>query len=307
MGMELRQIRYFIAIAEDEHFGRASARLGIAQPALSRQMKLLEQELGFDLFERLPRGVRLTGAGKVFLAEMQELHSHLQRGIARAGAASRGMFGSLRLSMIESVAWHGLVPDALRIYRRRYPEVEIALSTMPTEQQLLRLRQGQTDVALVYNPAPAQLADLRSTEIARQTLVLAMPADSPLAGREEIGIRDLLGHKLVGFRRSASPRLYDDLQTALSSLEFTPNYISEPVNETEILALVSAGAGLAFTNASQVWRKPHGVVFARIRDLDVTMSLRVVYRDQDLSATRDRFLEVLRDVAGNGMADHPAQ
>ena len=298
--MELRQIRYFVAIAEEEHFGRASARLCIAQPALSRQIRLLEDELGIHLFERLPRGVRLTAAGKVFLEEMKGLDRTLQRAIARAGPTARGTFGSLRVSLIESVAWHGLVPNALRAYRARYPDVEISLSTMPTDQQLMRLRQNETDLALVYNPTPAQLAGLVAVELARQPMVLAMPSDCPLATRDDILIRDLLGYTLIGFRRATSPKLYDDLQAALSLVEFTPNNISEPVNETEILALVSAGAGLAIANASQRWRKPHGVEFATIRDLDVTMSLKVVYREQDVSATRDKFLSILQSLTGEG-------
>lgn len=292
--MELRQIRYFIAIAEDEHFGRAAARLHIAQPALTRQMKLLEAELGFDLFERLPRGVRLTEAGRVFLSEMKEMVRQLQSGISRAGAAARGAFGVLRLSMIESVAWHGLIPDTLRTYRRNFPDVDVSLSTMPTEQQLVRLRQRHTDAAIVYNPFANKIADLTAIELARQPMVLAMPADCPLAEKDEIFIRDLIGYTLIGFQKSASPKLYDDLQAALSMVEFTPNFISEPVNETEILALVSAGAGLAFANESQIWRKPHGIVFSPVADLDVTMSLQIVHRPDDVSPTLHEFLSILR-------------
>lgn len=291
--MELRQIRYYIAIAEEEHFGRAAIRLRIAQPALSRQMKLLEDELGFDLFERLPRGIRLTEAGRVFLNEMQDMEMYLQRGIARAGSAARGAFGVLRLSMIESVAWHGLVPDTLRAYRAKFPDVDISLSTMPTEQQLVRLRQGQTDAALVYNPSPMQLTDLQAIELSRQQMVLAMPSDCPLSEKHEIQIRDLLPYTLIGFQRAASAKLYDDLQSALSLVAFKPNYISEPTNETEMLALVSAGAGLAFANASQIWRKPHGVIFRPVVDLDVTMSLQVVHRHDDVSPALSEFLEVL--------------
>ncbi len=292
--MELRQIRYFIAIAEDEHFGRAAERLRIAQPALSRQMKLLETELGFDLFERLPRGVRLTEAGRVFLREMKEMERHLQRGVSRSAAAARGAFGTLSLSMIESVAWHGLIPDALRTYRVNFPDVEILLSTMPTEQQFSRLRQRHTDAALVYNPSATQLAGLNAIELARQPMMLAMPFDCPLAEKSDIRIRDLRGYTLIGFQRAASPKLYDDLQAALSLMEFSPNYISDPVNETEILALVSAGAGLAFANASQIWRKPHGVLFAPVADLDVTMSLQIVHRPEDCSPALAEFLKIIQ-------------
>lgn len=164
---------------------------------------------------------------------------------------------------------------------------------MPTEQQLVRLRQRDIDAALVYNPFTYKIADLTAIELARQPMMLAMPADCPLMGKDKIFIRDLDGYKLIEFQKSASPKLYDDLQSALSHAEFTPNYISEPVNETEILALVSAGAGLAFTNASQIWRKPHGITFAPVEDLDVTMSLQIVHRPGDVSPTLFEFLSIL--------------
>ncbi|MGO4852148.1 LysR family transcriptional regulator [Phaeovulum sp. W22_SRMD_FR3] len=291
--MELRQLRYFIAIAEEEHFGRAAAQLRIAQPALSRQMKLLEAELGFDLFDRLPRGVQLSGAGRFFLEEIRAIDAQLLRGISRTRSFVKGDIGILRLSLIESSAWHGVVPDVLRLYRARFPEVEIALSTMGTEAQLARLRQRLTHAAIVYNPL--QIDDLCAVELARQSMVLAMPQECPLARLPRLRIRDLTGYPLIGFDRSASPKLYDDLQKALTELEFTPNFISEPANESEMLALVSAGAGLAFTNASQQWRQPHSIRFVPVDDLKVTMSLQLVYRDDDRSPTLTNFLQILRD------------
>nr|WP_321510121.1 LysR substrate-binding domain-containing protein [uncultured Celeribacter sp.] len=109
----------------------------------------------------------------------------------------------------------------------------------------------------------------------------------------DIRIRDLRGYTLIGFQRAASPKLYDDLQAALSLMKFSPNYISDPVNETEILALVSAGAGLAFANASQIWRKPQGVLFAPVADLDVTMSLQIVHRPEDCSPALMEFLKII--------------
>ncbi|MCZ4290983.1 LysR substrate-binding domain-containing protein [Hoeflea alexandrii] len=292
--MELRQIRYFIAIAEEEHFGRAAKRLRIAQPALSRQMQMLEAELGFDLFERLPRGVRLSPAGRVMLSEMKELELQLQRSIASARSVSTGQQGVLRLSLIESVAWHGLIPDTLRMFRELHPNVEVSLATMPTALQLFHLRQRNTEAALVYNPL--NIEDLVAIHLADSPVILAMPLGCPLIEKEDIYLRDLKGYSMIGFQRAASPKFFDDLDNAVSTVDFSPNYVAEPTNETEILALVSTGAGLAFANAFQQWRQPHGVRFAPIRDLNVSQALNLVHRRNDISPTLAAFLAVLKDL-----------
>ena len=207
-------------------------------------MQLLEAELGFDLFERLPRGVRLSPAGRVMLPEMKELELQLQRSISSARSASSGEQGVLRLSLIESVAWHGLIPDTLRSFREQYPKVEVSLATMPTVPQLFHLRQRNTEAALVYNPL--NIEDLTSIPLMQSPISLAMPVGCPLIEKSDIYLRDLKGYSMIGFQRSASPKFYDDLDRAVSTVDFSPNYVAEPTNETEILALVSTGAKPCF-------------------------------------------------------------
>lgn len=293
--MELRQIHYFIAIAEAEHFGRASQRLRIAQPALSRQMKLLEAELGVDLFERLPRGVRLTEAGRSFLARTQGLERQLEGAAEAARAAAKGRQGRLRLSFIEAVAWHGLIPDALRRFREELPGVELGLQAMPTAQQIAALRRDETDAALVYNATSTE--ELTAIPLVRHPVVLAVPADSPLVARGVVAVSDLAGVPLVGFPRSASPTFYDEVQARFRELELVPNYIAEFPAETEILALVSAGAGLALANACQMNRQPRGVRFVRLADLNVFLRLCLVHRKGHVPPTLARFLDILREGA----------
>lgn len=293
--MELRQIHYFIAIAEVEHFGRAAQRLRIAQPALSRQVKLLEAELGLELFERLPRGVRLTAAGRVLLTELQGVQAQLARAVAAARAAAAGQHGTLRLGFIEAVAWHGLVPDAIRAFRAAYPGVELNLAAMPTAEQLAALRQGALDAALVYNPLPVD--DLTVVPLVRHPAVLAVPAESPLAARSEVTLADLAGQPLIGFQRRGSPRFFDDLHSRFRAAGFTPRYVAELMAETEILALVSAGAGLAVSNSSQIWRPPHGVRFIPVRDLNVSLQLGLVHRKGDAAPVLERFKAILTGLA----------
>ncbi|KPQ05594.1 MAG: Transcriptional regulator [Rhodobacteraceae bacterium HLUCCA12] len=289
--MELRQIHYFVAIAEAEHFGRAALRLHIAQPALSRQMKLLEREMGVALFERLPRGVRLTAAGRVFLNETRGLHAQIARAIDAAKAAAAGQHGALRLGFIEAAAWHGLVPDALRSFRTRFPGVELSLMAMPTAEQLAALRQGQLDAALVYNPLPAD--DLTTVPLVRHPVVLAVPAESPLARRDAVSLLDLADHPLIGFQRRASPRFFDDVHSRFRAAAFTPRYIAELMTETDILALVSTGAGIALANSAQMWRPPHGVRFIEVQDLGVSLELSLVHAHENEAPTLQQFAAIL--------------
>ena len=295
--MDLRQIQYFTAIAEAEHFGRAAQRLRIAQPALSRQVKLLEGELGVDLFERLPRGVRLTAAGRVFLAECKGLQGQLARAVAAAQAAAAGQQGALRLGFIEAVAWQGLVPDAIRAFRAAFPGVELTLAAMPTAEQLAALRQGQLDAALIYNPLPAD--DLTALPLVRHAALLAVPAEWPM---DRVALADLAGMPLVGFQRRGSPRFFDDLHARYRAAGFTPRYVAELMAETEILALVSAGVGAAIANASQMWRPPHGVRFLPVEGLNVTLQLALVHRAGDPAPVLERFKGILSGLAAEFQA-----
>lgn len=289
--MELRQITYFIAIAEAEHFGKAALRLRVAQPALSRQIRQLEAELDLELFERLPRGVRLTPAGRTLLAELRGIPSQIDRAVATARAASAGLHGALRLGFIEAAAWQGLVPDAIRAFRAGFAGVELTLAALPTAEQLAALRRGEMDAALIYNPLPA--SDLTAIALERHPVVLAVPAGSALADRAEVRLSDLVGQPLIGFQRQASPKFFDDIHAGFRAVGYTPRYIAELMAETEILALVSAGAGIALANSSQMWRPPHGVRFIPVVDLKVSLQLALVHRKGHVSPVLDHFLGIL--------------
>src|SRR6266852_1406564 len=134
--MELRHLRYFVGVAEEQHFGRAAARLHVAQPALSRQIQDLEGELGFTLFDRLPRGVRLSAAGKLFLSDARSILQHVQEAKLRAERVATGKAGMLRVGFVETLSWHGVVPDSFRRFRRRQPDVELDLRSLRSLEQI---------------------------------------------------------------------------------------------------------------------------------------------------------------------------
>src|ERR1700719_636694 len=138
--MELRHLRYFVAVGEEQHYRRASRRLRVAQPALSRQIQDLEEELGFKLFDRLPRGVKLSVAGKLFLEDARRILQQVSEAAARAARVARGQSGTLRIGFTESASWHGVVPDALRVFRQHHPDAELQLHPAGSVDQIGDIR-----------------------------------------------------------------------------------------------------------------------------------------------------------------------
>ena len=294
--MELRQIQYFIAIAELEHFSRAAARLRIAQPALSRQMKLLEAELGVTLFDRLPRGVRLTAAGRMFLERSRHLMQGLDQAVQQTRAAAAGHAGVLRLGVIEVAAWQGIVPEGIRAFRRDVPGVQLVLNAMSRSEQVEAILQQQLDAGVIYNPPDT--AALQVLPLARHPVMLAVHETSPLAGAAALRLADLAEQDFIGFRRRESPRFHDDLQAAFDSRGFQPRIVAEMRHEADMLALVSAGAGVALVNSCQRFRPPQAVRFLPVTDLDVGLTLCFVHLAGAAVPLIDRFAETLRGMPG---------
>src|SRR6266852_1389848 len=133
--MELRHLRYFVAVGEEQHYGRAAKRLHVAQPALSRQIQDLEQEIGFTLFDRLRRGVKISTAGKLFLEDAQRILQQVNEATVRAGRVARGQSGTLRVGFTENASWHGVVPDSFRQFRKSHPDAELQLEPLTSLQQ----------------------------------------------------------------------------------------------------------------------------------------------------------------------------
>lgn len=296
--MELRQIQYFVAIAELEHFVRASQRLRIAQPALSRQMKLLEEELGVELFERLPRGVKLTDAGRVLLAHLRDVNQQIALAISATKAAAAGRLGMLRLGVIEVSAWKGLVPESIRTFRDKFPEVELLMSSFDSAAQLTAIRQGRLDAGFLYN-APDD-ASLVVRPLRFDPVVLAVPVESHLAGRKNLSVHDLAKEKFIGFRRYLSPRYFDDTQAAFHKAGIEPHTIAEMLTEADMLALVSSGAGIALVNSAQASRPPESVRFVELSDFKVGLELCFVHLQENHSPTVAHMARIAIELASPG-------
>jgi DNA-binding transcriptional LysR family regulator len=203
--MELRHLRYFVATGEEQHYGRAAHRLRVAQPALSRQIQDLEEELGFKLFDRLPRGVRLNSAGKLFLEDARRILQEISEAALRAGRVARGRSGTLRVGFTENSSWRGVVPESFRRFQELQPDAELQLQPSASVEQIEAIRSGRLDAGFV-NFMPKSDPELDQLLVAIQHVELAAPKGHPLTRLKKVRLRDLTDAPFVWFPRWPSRR-----------------------------------------------------------------------------------------------------
>ena len=291
--MELRHLRYFVAVGEEEHFGRAAERLHIVQPALTRQVRQLEEELGCALFERLKWGVRLTEAGKSFLEEARRVLSDLGRGVDRTRLVAQGKVGRLRVGFSETVTHGGELPSILRQFRARWPDVQLELFLTTSLSAGEQLRNREADLAFVYM-LPSNLRELGSHTIRVERLVLALPRAHPLVKRKRVRLEDLREEPFVWFPRSAANFVYDPVLSACHAAGFTLRIVQEVNSPTTMLSLVAGGIGLSFVIESAERMKPKGVVLRDVGDLRVTPQLSIIWRKDNKAPALQKFVEMIR-------------
>jgi DNA-binding transcriptional LysR family regulator len=288
--MELRHLRYFVAVGEDQHYGRAARRLRVAQPALSRQIQDLEEEVGFKLFERLPRGVKLSAAGKLFLEDARRILQEVSEAAARAGRVARGHSGTLRVGFTENASWRGVVPKSFRRFRELQPDVELQLQLSTSLGQLEAIRSGRLDAGFVFNMPKAE-PELGQLPVAMQRIELAVPKGHPLTKLKKLRLRDLTDAPFVWFPRRESPAVYDRLMRECyrGGLK-SPRIVQEGLNEAIILSLVSHGMGVGWVMGTARWRCPENVVILSIVDLNMPMALALAWRKDNTSPLLARFI-----------------
>ena len=294
--MELRHLRYFVAVGEEQHYGRAAQRLRVAQPALSRQIQDLEGEIGFQLFDRLPRGVRLNDAGKTFLADARLILQQVSEAALRAGRVARGLAGTLRVGFTESTSWHGVVPDSFRRFRQAQPEAELQLSPLLSLDQIQAIRAGRLDAGFVFNMSKSDL-ELDQVLVASQRLVLGVPKGHALTRLESLRLRDLTDTDFVWFPRRQSPAYYDRLMQACSRGGLkTPRIVQEAADQATLLALVACRLGVAFVSDATRWRRPKDVVLRPVVDLHLPIAFSLVWRKDNASPLLARFVADVRQL-----------
>jgi DNA-binding transcriptional LysR family regulator len=250
--VELRQLRYFVAVAEELHFRRAAERLHISQPPLSQQIRALEEELGFALLVRTRRRVELTPAGAAFLRDARALLGELEGAVATARQIDAGQTGRLRINFVGS-ALFSIVPGTVERFRRSRPGVELELRERPTVDQLRAVRAGVADIGLVRPPIEDD-EELRVQTVLRERTVAALPAGHDLAALSRVPLRRLAAEPLVLFPRDQAPGFHDLLIDALAGAGAArtggPRIIQYAPEMLTIIGLVAAGTGVSLVPAS---------------------------------------------------------
>jgi len=287
--MELRHLRYFIAVAEELHFSKAAARLHIAQPPLSQQLQQLEAELGVQLFHRkTKRQVQLTEAGKVFLQEAYGLLKQLETAVALTQKIGRGQTGQLRIGFTSLVIYH-LLPLILREFRQQFWEVELVLLELTTSQQEQALRDSRIHVGFAHPPLEDDTLSYQC--IYFETLVVALPSTHTLTQKESIQVRSLLSEPLIMFPRYLAPGLYERIISLFQQANFQPNITQEAIQMQTIIGLVSAGMGVAVIPSSLQNLQRSGVVYRPIVEQVPVIETAVIWHQENLTPVVENFVQ----------------
>jgi len=288
--MELRHLRYFMAVGEEQHFGRAANRLHVVQPALSRQIRDLERELGFLLFDRLPRGVRLSAAGKLFLNDARRILQDVAEAKRRAERMALGQAGTLRVGIATAISWHGLVVNAFREFRRRQPDVELVLHHMVSVHQVEAVLSDRLDAGLAAAVTPWH-EDLEHRQFVLDRMVVAVPKGHPLTKRERIRLRDLRDTSFVWFHRWVNPAVYDQLMNVCARRGLrSPRVVQEATDRDTVLGCVQCQIGVAWVTESTRRHCPRDVALLPVVDMDVRLPFNVIWKKDNASPLLQNFL-----------------
>ncbi|MEM5367385.1 LysR family transcriptional regulator [Paraburkholderia azotifigens] len=306
---DLRQLRYFVTVAEEKHFGRAAARLSMTQPPLSQAIRALEDTLGVELFARTKRSVELTSVGADLLPEVRRLLAGAEGLRPLAQSLARGEAGVLSLAFV-STADYGLLPPLLREFGTRHPRVRLELLEATSDVQIDELVAGRIDAGLVIGPLPPRYASQLSwLPLAREPLVIAMSTE--MAARIEsnehaaeewrdapLSLRQAGDAPLVVFPRRLAPGFYDIIMDCYGAAGLTPRVGQEAIQMQTIVSLVSAGMGVALVPQSLRNLRRTGVVYRPLREAVPAVVTGLVWRTAEVSPVLAGFIDIVHAHAG---------
>ncbi|WP_042367221.1 LysR family transcriptional regulator [Streptacidiphilus neutrinimicus] len=291
--LPLPQLHAFVVLAEELHFGRAAARLGIAQPPLSQQIRRLEEKVGHPLFHRDPGGVTLTPAGRELLPAAQRALAELADGLAAARSVGGGEAGRLRIGFAASLALT-VLPGLLRAYRERFPDVRLDIREMTSSPQLSALREGGIDVGLLREP-PDEEPEFGFHVVLREPFVAVLPSGHPLAAHRTVPLARLADAPFVLLPRAVGPQLHDQIVGLCEQAGFTPRIVQRAVEWQTLCALVQAGLGVTLAPASIRRIRLDGVVHRGIAPGDARTRVAVAWRRDDRNPLVANFLSAVSD------------
>ncbi|MFC9750885.1 LysR family transcriptional regulator [Streptomyces niveus] len=277
--LPLPQLHAFVVLAEELHFGRAAARLGIAQPPLSQQIRRLEDKVGYALFSREPGHIGLTAAGRELLPAVRLTLTHLAQGLTAAREVGSGKAGHLRIGFAASLALT-VLPSLLRTFRERFPAVDLDIQEMTTTPQLAALRERTIDIGLLREP-PAHDAKLGFQTVLTEPFVAVLPASHPLATQRAVHVEQLADCPFVLLPRAVGPPLYDQIADLCIAAGFTPQVTQHAVEWQTVCALVGTGLGVSLAPESIRRIRLKGVAFRRVEPDTVHTRVAVAWRKND--------------------------
>src|SRR5437867_8972849 len=303
--MELRHLRYFVAVAEALNFTKASARLRVAQPALSRQMTDLEDEIGVDLMKRSPRGVTLTAEGKLFLDEVRELLKRADESVEKVRALARGEYGELHVGYAPSPTVE-ILPPALTAFQKAVPRVKVLLHDLSSDELITGLRDATLELAIMVPPTGDQTAGIQFEVLRTYPLCVAMSAAHPFARLKSVSLEKLAAEPLVGFRRKDYPEYNRILDRLFAPIRATPRIAVECDSASSLITEVEAGHGVALS--STVFKLVAGkrLLYRPLTGTTEVASVGIARASKgDVTPAGEKFCEILRMISNGATAAKP--
>ncbi len=295
--VDLRLLRYFLAVAEESHLTKAAARLGIRQPPLSQQIRVLEAELGVTLFHRLPRGMDLTESGRALLEDARNIIALVDQAVDGVRRVSQGEAGRLTVGFTGSAAFHPFVPSVIRRFRESAPHVHLVLEESSTGELREAVAEGRIDVAFIRGAHGAD-PGVQMETVLEEAMLAAFPADHPAVrgrARKRISLSELADESLILYRRHSGPGLYDAIISACRAEGFSPRVTQEAPRMLSTLSFVAAGLGVSLVPASLRRVNIEGVVYVSVtHPAALRAPLNLIWRDAPLSGAARKLIDEAR-------------
>ncbi|MBX7220700.1 MAG: LysR family transcriptional regulator [Blastocatellia bacterium] len=292
--MELRHLRYTVTVADELSFSRAAEILHVSQPALSRQVQELEEELGIQIFSRTKRSVIVTDAGRLFLAEARRILAQADQAVQTAARASRGEIGRLVVGVEASSVYCPVAP-VFGTYRKRFPKVELVVRELPSMQQLYELGINQLDVGLVVLPVECD-DDIRLESVLTEPVYVALHKGHPLAAQENLSLADVSSEHFVLVPRDLGCGFYNQISHLCTTAGFSPKVTQEATQLQIILSFVAAGLGVTLVPASVRFFQVPGIVYLPLDEPTASVELALACRAEDQSSVLQAFLNMVKEL-----------